>query len=752
MRNPLNKRLFRDIKNHKGRYLAISIMLIVTISLLSGFLSVAESINKGVSYNKVECKVEDGNLESFFELNKDVLKQIEDLEVQIYENFYKDKEILENKKLRIYKNREHIDKAIVTEGELPLEDNEIAIDRLFAKQNSLKVGSFINIEDKDYKITGTLALPDYTSLFENNSDIMMNSIYFGVAIVSDDALEKNLSGEVNYKYSYYYNNRDLNKKQKNDLDLDIEKVLVNNNISIKDFCIQENNQSISFIEDDMGSDEPMMKVFCYILIVILAFVFTVTISSTIEEDAAIIGTLLANGYKKIEILLYYIKVSMLVIIMSALIGNILGYTLMPDIFKIAYYTSYSLPDFNISINNDAIIITTIIPICIMLIINVVFIAKKLSISPLKFIRKELRKNDKGKSIKLPNISFLKRFRLRVIIQNRTNFLILFLGILFGSVILIFGMCMKPAIEKYIDNIKETNIADYQYVLKAPYKVNEDDTEKFTLSSFNYSYNKIEKDFSISFYGIEENSEFLQGLSFDENCGEIYLNDSFMKKIKAKEGDIITFNNPYTDEEYELKVAGSYNYSAGLAVFMNRKKLNELLGYDKDYFNGYFSNKKLNIDDKYLASIIIVDDIIKLGEQMTSSLGGTAYVCVVAAVLIYMALMYVLTKIVIDKNSLYISYMKVFGYNNSEIKKLYLNAVTIFVVVSLIIQIPLVDFILKKSFDIALLKVNGYMEVSVPWYLYIALIIIGVMSYIIINHFHMRDVNNIKMSEALKNRE
>jgi len=71
---------------------------------------------------------------------------------------------------------------------------------------------------------------------------------------------------------------------------------------------------------------------------------------------------------------------------------------------------------------------------------------------------------------------------------------------------------------------------------------------------------------------------------------------------------------------------------------------------------------------------------------------------------------------------------------------------------LIIQIPLVDFILKKSFDIALLKVNGYMEVSVPWYLYIALIIIGVMSYIIINHFHMRDVNNIKMSEALKNRE
>lgn len=124
----------------------------------------------------------------------------------------------------------------------------------------------------------------------------------------------------------------------------------------------------------------------------------------------------------------------------------------------------------------------------------------------------------------------------------------------------------------------------------------------------------------------------------------------------------------------------------------------------------------------------------------------------AAAMMYMVLMYILTKVVVEKNSLYISYMKVFGYSNSEIKKLYLNAVTIFVAISLIIQIPILDFILKKSFDIALLKVNGYLEVFVPWYLYIASIIVGIVSYIAINYLHMRDVNKIKMSEALKNRE
>ena len=752
MKNPLNKRLFRDLKTHKGRYIAISVMLIVTISILSGFLATMESVQKGINNNKGECKVEDGYLEVFFKLQDNVLKEIGDLDVEVDENFYKDRDVLDDRKLRIYKDRENIDKVIVTEGRIPSADDEIALDRLFARQNDLKIGSVINIEEKDYKVTGTLALSDYTSLFENNSNIMMDTIHFGVAIVSNNVFDNELAEEENYKYSYYYKDRSLSKEEKNDLDSEIEKVLLSNNVNIKDFCNQESNQSISFIEEDMGSDEPLMKIFCYLLVVIMAFVFTVIIISTIEEDAAIIGTLLANGYKKIEILSYYLKVSMIVTFISALIGNIVGYKIMPELFKKAYYNTYSLADFNIEINNDAIITTTVIPICIMFIINLLFITRKLSLTPLKFIRKELKRTDKGRAVKLPNMSFLKRFRLRVIIQNKANFLILFIGIMFGSLVLIMGLDMKPLIDKYIEDIKDTSIAEYQYILKMPYDVSEDNVEKFTLSSLNYNFDKIEKEFSISFYGVEKNSEFLEGLDVDGESKQIYLSDSFMKKIKAKEGDSITFKNPYTDEEYELRIAGSYNYLSGLAVFMDRSALNELLDYDKDYFNGYFSNKELIIEDRYLASVIATDDIVKLGEQMTSSLGNMGEICVGGAVMIYMALMYILTKVVVEKNSLYISYMKVFGYNNSEIKKLYLNAVTIFVAISLIIQIPILDFILKKSFDIALLKVNGHLEVFVPWYLYIAAIVVGIISYIAINYIHMRDVNKIKMSEALKNRE
>ena len=323
---------------------------------------------------------------------------------------------------------------------------------------------------------------------------------------------------------------------------------------------------------------------------------------------------------------------------------------------------------------------------------------------------------------------------------------------FLSMILIFGTSMRPIINKYIGDIEESSISKYQYVLKAPYEIDDKDAEKFTMSNLKYYSEEVGKDLSIGFYGISEDSSYLKDLHIDKDESGIYLSDGLMKKIHANIGDTITFKNPYTEDKYDLEVVGSYNYAGGLVAFMNIEEINKLLDYEKNYFNGYFSDKDLDIEDKYLASVIVPEDMVKLGEQLTMSLGGVANICIVAAVIIYMALMYVLTKVIIEKNSLYISYMKVFGYNSKEIKKLYLNAATIFVVISLIVQIPIEKYFFKIVFDAALVKVSGYIEVFIPYYIYLMVIAVGIISYQVINYFHMRDVNKIEMSDALKNRE
>lgn len=51
-------------------------------------------------------------------------------------------------------------------GKLPEGKDEIAIDRMYADNNDLKVGDLITVGNYEYKITGLVALPDYSALFQ----------------------------------------------------------------------------------------------------------------------------------------------------------------------------------------------------------------------------------------------------------------------------------------------------------------------------------------------------------------------------------------------------------------------------------------------------------------------------------------------------------------------------------------------------------------------------------------------------------
>lgn len=318
----------------------------------------------------------------------------------------------------------------------------------------------------------------------------------------------------------------------------------------------------------------------------------------------------------------------------------------------------------------------------------------------------------------------------------------------------FGLCISPLIENYVDSIRSTTISNYQYILKSPMEVKQEKTvEKFTFTSLETYYKPGNKEIEVSFYGLNENPIFLPKLSIsDENRG-VYFSDGLAKKLKKKTGDMVAFINPYTGDEYKLMITGIYEYPAGLAVFMSQKQLNSFLGYEDAYFNGYFSNAELTFEDENnLAAVITPEDMVELGDQMTSSFSQLAPLCLGIAVIIYLVLMYLLTKIVIEKNAIYISFMKVFGYEEKEIKKLFLTSTTIVVLVSLFLGLPLVYLTIQRCFEAVMVKISGYIPIYVPVYLFIEIVVIGMASYFIINFFHKKKVDRIEMADALKNRE
>lgn len=74
------------------------------------------------AYNKSFDKynIEDGNFELMQEADDELISRLEQEELSIYHNFYKEESVKETEgTLRIYENRKDVDLVCVMDGELP---------------------------------------------------------------------------------------------------------------------------------------------------------------------------------------------------------------------------------------------------------------------------------------------------------------------------------------------------------------------------------------------------------------------------------------------------------------------------------------------------------------------------------------------------------------------------------------------------------------------------------------------------------
>ena len=109
-------------------------------------------------------------------------------------------------------------------GEMPENDNEITIDRMYADNNKVKVGDKIRVGDKEFKVSGLVALSDFSALYSDNNDLMFDAVLFGVAIVKDDVFEA-FDHNISYSYVWKYRNEPVNEtKEKKMSDKFLEKM------------------------------------------------------------------------------------------------------------------------------------------------------------------------------------------------------------------------------------------------------------------------------------------------------------------------------------------------------------------------------------------------------------------------------------------------------------------------------------------------------------------------------------------------
>ena len=436
-----------------------------------------------------------------------------------------------------------VNRICLMEGELPKEENEIGIDRMYADNNAIAVGDIITVGENKLTVTGLVALSDYSALFSDNSDMMFDSVKFGVAVMTKEGFATYPAEDTTYDYSWKYESEpkdEIDEKEKSDNFL----TFLSQKVILEKYVPAYSNQAIQFTGGDLGSDRSMFIVLLYILITIIAFIFAITTNNTITREANVIGTLRASGYTKMEIVRHYMAMPLIITVIAAILGNVLGYTYFKDVIASLYYGSYSLP---------------------------------------------------------------------------------------------------------------TDI---------------------------------------------------------------------------------------------------YEYPASLSVFMNQQDFSEKFDLSHDYYHGYFSNEEItDIDKAYIGATITKDDLTKITRQLNVSMGSLFHMIKAFAVILFMMLVFLLTKLVVEKNANAISMVKILGYENREIKKLYLTTSRLAVIISLVLSLPVsvctIKAIYREMMGNAFL---GWLTFYIQPVIYVQILLIGFITYMLVEVLLYQKIKKVPMDEALKNVE
>lgn len=836
MQKVLRKRIWRDFKSNLPRYLALSLLIILAMYLVVSLVGAAETIIRGSENADSRQCVEDGDFSLFVPMKDEEMEDLEADGVTIEPQFYMDYEIDEDHTIRIFANRDEVNRIDLVKGTLAEKKNELVVERQFAEKNDISAGDVITFGGREFTVTGIGTTPDYDNVLKSLGDTGCDCLHFGTGFVAADvydtlrAEEKSIKSEE-YYYAYRLNGAmtddelkdrlekleftsgdvedpffqeywDRTMGKKDDLTDGIQELLdgakelkelkafedgiieytdgtkeaEDGSNELLDGIQELKDETDDMIDDIFSEDAQNLMTFVKagdnariqaasgdqelyrsvgtiagaILLILISYVLSVFVVHSIDQESAVIGALYALGVKGKNLMAHYVTLPTVITFVSGLIGTLLGYSSLGVPIQMQdCYNYYSLPDLDVIYMPYLFIYGIVVPPVISIIVNSLVIRKRLSKPVLTMIRNE-QKVGNGKDIKLGNMSFMNLFKIRQMLrESRTGF-----TVVFGMFVSLLLAMMSLEIYTYCANVNRDYVNDtkyeYMYTYKYPTEeVPEGGYEAYakTLKKKIYGYN-----FDITVMGLTENNPFFD-VDLSDSSSKVAISSSIAYKYGLDVGDTLTLKDDEADKIYAFEIASVAQYAPSFMVFMPYDKALELFDEPEDYFNVVFSDHALDVETGRLYATTTKTDVKKAAGIFSDIMQGMILTIGGVSVLIFIVVMYLMMKVMIARSSFNIALIKIFGYRNKEVKKMYLDGNFYIITIGALISIPLTKWIMDVAYEPAFVpNIACGIDKSFPFWMYLAIFAGILILYFIINHLLIRRIRKMVPAEVLKNRE
>ena len=742
----LRKTIARTIKEKKFQYAGVTLLLVLAVMLYVSLSMAITTLEERNATFTQEYKQEAFHWMSSDPLPDEELQALEEqFGVTLESRAYQDISTDENTSLRLFEQTREVNIPFISEGTMPKNEGEIAIAETFADSNGFEIGDAISMEGKDVTITGYVFLPDYIYMIEQQTDLLADASVFGVGVTNSETLAA-LKGKEQQQVLGWTNSNEVPEGLRS---------AVNNQSALLQFIPNEENARIQFVESEIEGAQSLITTLPLFILGLSIAMVLMLMKRRLELQRKEIGTLMALGYRKKELRRHYLVYAWIVGLAGTTIGIAVGAALSLPLSDL-YATYFNLPALSMfDFDPVVLVIGFIIPLVLLLSLTILVVNRTLKTEPLTLLKpKEMSSGKKSWLEKLPwfnNGSFIRRFRLRLLVRSKARSFYIFLGVMFSTVLLLFGLITFNSMDRLVETTYE-DIQKYEYAVHYSSIQTEspEGSSPYTMAEATIDGEKV------TMYGIDSDTDDLQLMSEEERLNDQLTEGAVISRPlaaiqKVGEGDELTLTNSLNDKTWTVQVAGVADVFIGTNVYVPRMEVNDFLGYPEDAYTSVWQDDK----PENMENVFMIEDKQKVIASFESTSGATRNSVLgmsVFAVLIGVIVLTLLTNLIVEENSPSISLFKVMGYHEKEVSKLVLNVYTPIVLLSYFISIPLASLGIEQTMNTLVQQTGFIFPTDVTWWMVLIGFIVIMMTYGISLSLSKRKLKKVSLQEALKKQQ
>lgn len=762
----LNRKLFRDLRFNISQFIVIFVMVMVGVMAFAAVHSYMDGMQvSGQKYynatnladlwlsgqNFTDQDLEDvkatdnvKNAERKLTLNTTLKGHGK---VTLETNFIESNEI----------NRFHVVKGA---GFDPEKDG-VWFDSALAENLKIRVGSTIKYsyqnETFEKEVLGLITVPDHVYSIRDETAIFPNHEDFGFIYLSS----RQIPGGFPVFTSIMADVEDRSKIDDTKKELD-DKITSAAAVTGRDSLV-----SYATYQNEIDEGRTYSAVFSFLFLFIAALSVVTTMNRFVRRQRTQIGTLKALGFRRSRIVRHYAGYGFWISLAAASVGLISGKLTFGKLFLNTEMSIYTVPEYHTFLKPMVYIMAACVVIAITF-ITWLSTRKILKIPAAESLRVERpRVKNTGFSIttKKPfsRASLPVKWNLRDISRNKGRSIMAIAGITGCTMLVVCAMGMMNTIDNFID-LEFGGLNHFQYkIVLEPERADEEYralTEKYgnasseTLPvSIDYPDEDRQEDNIVT---VSDGGDMLRFIDHGGNYiklkdNGVYLTEKLAEKLGVEKGDKISWKIPGSEKKYETEIAGLNRDPQSQQMTMTRRcfeDLGEVYRADTLFTNEDLKNAGTPAGVSKIQSISSMEQSMR---KMINTLKSMIFLLIAVSALLGSVIIYNLGILSFNEKHYQFATLKVLGYRNRLIQKIFVQQNIWLTVLSILLGLPagyamtayIFHAAMGDSYDFpARIEVRSYLIAAVTTF---------IVSWLV-NRLMARKIRRIDMVSSMKANE